>query len=98
MSRKVLLVIVMTLFAMLLVSTTVNIGLLVMAPFRQQSSGPGDFREEEIYAGDGIWKIVHIDLEGMITNVGDGIFGTMVLDKFLTVMIEVDAFHEFQPV
>ncbi len=78
MSRKVLLVIVMTLFAMLLISTMVNVGLLVLMPFRQQSSGPGDFREVEIYAGDAAKKIVHIDLEGMITNVGGGLFGTMV--------------------
>ena len=78
MSRKVLVVFVITLFGMLLISTMVNIGLLVMAPLRQQSSGPGEFREVELYAGNAEQKIVHIDLEGMISNVGGGFLGTTV--------------------
>jgi protease-4 len=50
--------------------------LLLSAPFRVVSSAraPGNFREIELYAGNREAKIVHIDIEGMISSMGGSPF------------------------
>lgn len=76
MSRRALIVICLILFVLLGFSALVNVGLLVSAPFRGLTANraPGNFRETELYAGDADAKIVHIDLEGMISNFGGNAF------------------------
>ena len=76
MSKRALGIVALLLLVLLGFSALLNIGLMVTAPFRGMASdrAPGNFREVELYDGDVETKIVHIDLEGMITSLGGNAF------------------------
>lgn len=68
------------LLVLLGLSLLLNVALVISAPFRGLSapSGPHQFRETLLYEGDHGAKIVHIDVEGMISNFGGGFLGSSV--------------------
>ena len=76
MSKRILGIVAILLLVLLGFSVLLNVGLMVTAPFRGMSSSlaPGNFREVELYDGDLETKIVHIDIEGMISSVGGNAF------------------------
>lgn len=72
MSKRSLSIVTLVLLVLLGISALINFSLLISAPFRgmMSSRAPGNFREMEMYAGNSDSKIVHIDLEGMISSLG----------------------------
>ncbi len=66
------------LFVLLGLSALLNVVLVVSAPFRVASTPDAarGFREYTLYPGSESSKIVHIDIEGLITNVGGGFLGS----------------------
>lgn len=82
MSKRALGVVAILLLVLLGLSALLNLSLIISAPFRSVSKSDGrrDFREVTLYPGDAASKIVHIDIEGMITNMGGGFIGNPVSD------------------
>ncbi|MCH1505369.1 MAG: signal peptide peptidase SppA [Verrucomicrobiales bacterium] len=76
MSKRTLVILSLLLIFLLGASVLMNFALVVSAPFRGMSAAraPGNFREIELYAGSRDAKIVHIDIEGMISSMGGSPF------------------------